>query len=96
MAPRLGLPAALLLVAVACTDTTDREAWTDEVRDNFLAACEESSDGQADYCACVLTDLEDTYTLAEFEEIEQHLDAGGEVPGELQATIDTCVEQHVS
>jgi hypothetical protein len=85
---------ALLLLLAACVPAADE--WTDEVRDNFLEACEESSGGELAYCRCVLDDLEATYTLAEFEEIERQLDETGEMPAELEAIIDACIEEHIT
>ena len=86
----------LLVVATGCAEAAT-DAWSDDVRENFLASCEESSGGQVDYCACVLADLEETYTLAEFEAIEQQLeDDGDAVPDELQVIIDACIERHIT
>ena len=87
---------AVLLALLAGCGPAPHDAWTDGVRQNFLDSCEASSGGQTDYCACVLADLEDAYSLAEFEAIEQQLDEGGEVPDALELIIDACIERHIT
>lgn len=84
---------ALGMALAACGATGDE--WTQEVRDNFMSECLPSSGGEQAYCECVLEDLESTYTLAEFETIEQELIETDTMPPEVEEMIDACIQEHL-
>lgn len=84
---------ALAMALTACGQA-DGE-WTQDVRDNFMSECLPSSGGEEEYCLCVLEQLEDTYTLEEFETIEQELIETDTMPAELEEMIDGCIQEHL-
>lgn len=84
---------ALALALGACGTSGDE--WTQEVRDNFLSECLPASGGEQDYCECVLEELEATYTLAEFEAIEEELIETDSMPPDVEEMIDVCIQEHL-
>jgi hypothetical protein len=90
----VAIAAALMLLLAGCDQ--DEDAWTQDVRDNFMEGCLEASGGQQEYCSCVLGDLEDTYTLEEFEEIERQLEDAGALPPEVESMIEDCIDEHLT
>ncbi len=88
------IPILVLVMALtACSPTGDE--WTQEVRDNFMSECLPSSGGEQAYCECVLEDLESTYTLEEFEAIEQEIIESDTMPPEIEEMIDACIQEHL-
>ena len=89
-----------ILYAIGPGSTPDggprADVWTQDVRDNFMDGCLEASGGQLEYCQCVLDDLEANYSVAEFERLEQTLERTGEMPIEVERTIERCIDQHLS
>jgi hypothetical protein len=88
----MAMAAAMLLAGCG----QNEGEWTQEVRDNFMDGCLEASGGQQEYCACVLDDLEDSYTIEEFEEIERQLEAAEVLPPEIEGMIEACIEEHLN
>ena len=64
--------------------------YPQEVRENFLTSCGESSGGNAQYCACVLTEFQQRYSLDEFVALEQRF-VDGAAQGELDAVLQPCL-----
>jgi hypothetical protein len=70
------------------------DAWDPQVRTNFLDACLETSGGAEGYCGCTLDRLEERFTEAEFEAMEQEMMASDVMPPEFDEIIDACIDEH--
>jgi hypothetical protein len=74
------------VLLAACSGGND---YSDEVRENFLAACHLGSGGQDDYCECTLNYLEENMTEAEFLE----LDAKGQEAFDSDVRFEQALER---
>ena len=98
------VPVAILFVA--CGGGSD--TYTSEMETEYLEACIEeaqasllseididfdtASDVATDYCACTWSEITSTLAVADFEEMDADISAGGAMPAEINAIIDTCAE----
>ena len=83
--------AATALVA-GCGGSSDARVagnkFPENERQNFLAGCEDNG-GRVSACACILTAVEQRWSLDEFEAIVKRIEAGGQVPAEFsQLSVD--------
>ena len=78
----------------------DGGVYPPQVRDEFLAACiAERGPGQSTtafwrYCTCTLEYLEAELSLSEFQQIEQRILDGEDMPPELWDAVAAC-ERHL-
>ena len=79
----IGWASALVLVLPACSGND----YSEEVRENFLAACHLSSGGEDTGCECLLGHLEDNMSEEEFLELEEETLAEAEDPQEAQELV---------
>jgi hypothetical protein len=95
----LALPlAALSLGLAACGgDDNDSKAgskYPDDVRENFMKACEASSNGKTAACDCALKKLEETVSYDDFKKADEAIREGGEASGStadrIQDAIKSC------
>lgn len=78
-------------LAVRSDDSAPKgSAYPQQVRENFLTSCGETSGGKAQYCGCVLTQLEQRYTIDEFLALEQRF-VNGTAQGELDEVLAPCL-----
>ena len=98
------VPVAILFVA--CGGGSD--TYTSEMETEYLEACIEeaqasllseididfdtASDVATDYCACTWSEITSTLAVADLEEMDADISAGGAMPAEINAIIDTCAE----
>lgn len=57
---------ACLVAASACSSG----GFSEDVRENFLAACHLSSSGNDESCECILSEIEDRMSEEEYRELE--------------------------
>jgi hypothetical protein len=90
--------AVVLLVAAAavsgCGDDPAGDYGAD-TRESFLTACvEDDADAAlAGVCECTYERLVDDVPYERFVEIEQAVEEGGELPPEVVAIIDDCIDE---
>ncbi len=78
-------------LAVRSDDSAPKgAAFPQQVRENFLTSCGESSGGNAPYCDCVLTQFEQQYSVDEFLALEQRF-VNGTGEDELDAVVAPCL-----
>lgn len=77
------------------TPDAAESGWDDDVREGFLQACLTTSSGSEGYCGCTLAGLEDTFSQAKFERLEQHMLTTDTVPEEFQTVVDGCLADHI-
>jgi len=98
------LPVAILFVA--CGGGSD--TYTSEMEAEYLEACIEeaeasllneididsdtASDVAADYCECTWSEITSILAVEDFEEMDADISAGGAMPAEINAIIETCAE----
>ena len=98
-------PVAVLLFA--CGGASD--TYTSEMESDYLELCFEeaeasllngtdidadtASDVAANYCECTWSEITSTLAVGDFEEMDAAVSAGGAMPAELNAIIDTCAEK---
>lgn len=75
-------------------EATGDEAWDPQVRTSFLDACLATSGGAEGYCGCTLDRLEERFTEAEFEAMEQEMMTSDVMPAEFDEIIDACLAEH--
>ncbi|HEX2086164.1 MAG TPA: hypothetical protein VHF89_10815 [Solirubrobacteraceae bacterium] len=79
------------------SENTEQQAgnrYPDQIRENFMNSCEQSSNGQTAVCECSLEKIEEQYSLDEFKEIdEKQREEGGALPAEMQQIVEECVRE---
>jgi hypothetical protein len=70
------------------------DEWDPQVRTNFLEACLATSGGAEGYCGCTLDRLEERFSEAEFEAMEQEMMTSDVMPAEFEEIIEACVGEH--
>lgn len=98
-----GTTAAATTPEPATASTTSTEAgapaeagaYPADVRQNFLDACNRSSDGKRSACRCALRKLEETVSYEDFKQADAAIRGGGAAaPGtakKIQDAISGCV-----
>lgn len=89
---------AVLLVAVAlsaCGDDDASAGFDADTRESFLTACVEDDADAAlrGVCECTYEALLDEVPYERFVEIEEVVEAGGELPPEVVAIVDECIDE---
>ena len=98
-------PVAVLLVA--CGGASD--TYTAEMEAEYLELCiqeaeaslmneididaDTASDVAIDYCECTWSEITSTLAVENFNEMDAAVSAGGAMPAELNAIIETCAEK---
>jgi hypothetical protein len=78
-------------LAVRSDDSAPKgSVFPQQVRENFLTSCGESSGGKAQYCDCVLSQFQQRYSLDEFLALEQRF-VNGAAQDELDAVLAPCL-----
>ena len=97
-------PVAVLLVA--CGGASD--TYTAEMEAEYLELCiqeaeaslmneieidaDTASDVATDYCECTWSEITSILAVEDFEEMDADISAGGAMPAEINAIIETCAE----
>lgn len=89
---------AVLLVAVAlsaCGDDASGDGYGADTRESFLTACVEDDADAAlrGVCECTYEALVDEVPYERFLEIEDAIEAGGDLPPEVVAIVDDCIDE---
>jgi hypothetical protein len=74
----------------AHVDAADR--YPAAIEANFVRGCT-TAGATADYCRCALDHIEQTYTLAAFEDAERTTLAGGRTPEGMLNAVRDCVSE---
>jgi hypothetical protein len=98
-------PVAVLLIA--CGGASD--TYTSEMEAEYLELCIQeaeasllneteidantASDVATDYCECSWSEITSTLAVENFTEMDAAVAAGGAMPAELNAIIETCAEE---
>lgn len=82
--------AGLLVVFAACGGEGKGPDYSDELRRNFLASCEESSGGKEDACDCLIDELESRMTEDEFLALEGHGEDAFLADERVQGSLAAC------
>ena len=78
------------VVLAACGGDGKGPGFSDELRRNFLASCEESSGGDESACECLLDELESRITEAEFVALEAEGEDVFLGDRRVQASLKAC------
>jgi hypothetical protein len=99
-----GLSGALVPLAanaeMAKSEPALKYPYPAEVVTGFVNACSTSSAKvppavAQQICGCIITSLQNQYSMAEFQKIAQGLDKGTPMPQEMEQITQTCVQQTV-
>lgn len=85
----------VLMAVTGCSggnNSSDTSGWPQTIQDNFIQACDDSSDGESEYCKCSLEHLQEEYTADEFAHLEQQLDSDPAALDEMLGVIEPCFE----
>lgn len=74
--------------------STDDGEWDQVVQTNFYDACLSTSRGATGYCQCALDGLQERFSQADFEAMEQEMMGSDALPEGFTEVIDACVEEH--
>ena len=92
----VGLTTLCLLVSscagggAAGSGTETASRYPSAVRDNFLNGCSSASGGKASACACALAEIEATFSLEEFIELDRRAAASGSTDPAIEAILLRC------
>ena len=65
--------------------------YPEEVRANFVASCEKTSNGNTAYCECTLDELQKTMSLEEFMRYDVAVRRDAQRPADLQAQVEAAI-----
>lgn len=80
----------VLVLLAACGDEGKGPDYSDGLRRNFLASCEQSSGGKEGACGCLIDELESRMTEAEFLELEGKGEDAFLVDDRVQGALAAC------
>jgi hypothetical protein len=81
---------AALLAFGACGD----DGYPQEVVDNFMESCTAQVGASQSYCRCAIDRLQENLSFDDFQAAEEQITAGSDnLPQELQAAVDSCVDE---
>jgi hypothetical protein len=96
----IGLMPLAANAQMAKPETALKYPYPAEVVTGFVNACSTSTAKlppavAQQICGCIITDLQNQYSMAEFQKIAQSLDKGTPMPQEMEQITQACVQQTV-
>lgn len=78
-----------MVVLVGCDEGKGKD-YSDQLRRNFLAACDQSSEGEESGCECLLDELESRMTEAEYLALEEKGEEAFLADERVQEALSIC------